>query len=109
MERSRDRPGTQILLSHFSRSQNFERRTAAMVKSPQHTVQIMETRARFDLKAALEDWRKQLEMQPGLTPDNRRELETHLRDSVTALQQRGLTEEESIILASRRVGQPQIL
>jgi hypothetical protein len=80
-----------------------------MVKSPQHTVQIMETRARFDLKAALEDWRKQLEMQPGLTPDNRRELETHLRDSVTALQQRGLTEEESIILASRRVGQPQIL
>lgn len=69
----------------------------------------METRSRFDLTAAFEDWRKQLAAQPGLTADNRRELELHLRDSIAALQQHGLTEEECFWLACRRVGQPQLL
>src|SRR5690242_8516983 len=69
----------------------------------------METRARFDLTAAFEGWRKQLADQPGLTGDNRRELEMHLRDSIASLQLRGLTEEESFWLATRRVGPPQQL
>jgi len=69
----------------------------------------METRTRFDLSAAVEEWRKQLASQPGLTADNRRELETHVRDSIATLQQRGLTEEESFWIACRRVGQPRQL
>ena len=77
-----------------------------MAESPQHLVQIMETRSRFDLKDAIEGWRNQLAAQPGLTPDNRRELETHLQDSIATLRRSGLTEEESFWLACRRVGQP---
>jgi hypothetical protein len=69
----------------------------------------METRTRFDLNAAVEDWRKQLMAQPGLTPDNRRELEGHLHDSIAALRQGGLADEESFWLARRRVGHPQFL
>jgi hypothetical protein len=69
----------------------------------------METRTRFDLSAAVEEWRKQLAGQPGLTADNRRELETHVQDSIATLQQRGLTEEESFWIACRRVGQPRRL
>ena len=80
-----------------------------MAKSPQYIVQIMETRTRFDLSGAIEGWRKQLAAQPGLTADNRRELEAHLQDSIATLRQSGLTEEESFWLACRRAGQPQQL
>jgi hypothetical protein len=64
---------------------------------------------RFDLNAALENWRVELAVQPGLSPDDRRELETHLRDTFAELKSRGLSEEESFWLARRRVGQPQKL
>jgi hypothetical protein len=80
-----------------------------MAESPQYIVQIMETRTRFDLGGAIEGWRKQLAAQPGLTPDNRRELETHLQDSIATLRKSGLTEEESFWVACRRAGQPQEL
>ena len=67
----------------------------------------MENQTRFDLNAAIESWRNELAAQPDLASDDRRELETHLRDAVTGLQQRGLNDEESFWLARRRVGQPQ--
>jgi hypothetical protein len=66
----------------------------------------MENQTRFDLNAALENWRTELAVQPGLSPDDRRELETHLRDTFAELKSRGLSEEESFWLARRRVGQP---
>ncbi len=69
----------------------------------------MENQTRFDLNAAVENWRQELAAQPPLTPDNRRELETHLRDSLAELKARGLSDEESFWLARRRVGQPQKL
>ncbi|HAO77849.1 MAG TPA: hypothetical protein DCQ92_02515 [Verrucomicrobia subdivision 3 bacterium] len=69
----------------------------------------METQTRFDLNAAIQNWQQELAAQPDLTPDVRRELETHLRDTVAELQRRGLKEEESFWLACRRVGQPQQL
>ena len=69
----------------------------------------METQTRFDLNAAIENWRQELAAQPDLTPDVRRELETHLRDTVAELQRRGLNDEESFWLARRRVGQPKQL
>ena len=80
-----------------------------MAESPQHPLQIMENQTRFDLNAAVENWRQELAAQPPLTPDNRRELETHLRDALAELKVRGLNDEESFWLARRRVGQPQRL
>jgi hypothetical protein len=67
----------------------------------------MENQTRFDLNAAVENWRNELAAQPNLASDNRRELETHLRDAIAGFQQRGLNDEESFWLASKRVGQPQ--
>src|SRR5260370_40097370 len=69
----------------------------------------METRTRFYLSAALQAWREELVAQPGLTPEEHRELETHLHDSVAGLRQRGLNDEDSFWLACRRVGHPQQL
>src|SRR5450432_1822374 len=67
----------------------------------------MENQTRFDLNAAVESWRNELAAQPNLASDDRRELETHLRDAIAGFQQRGLNDEESFWLARRRVGQPQ--
>src|SRR5260370_10345144 len=69
----------------------------------------METRTGFDLSAALQAWREELVAQPGLTPEEQRELETHLHASVAGLRQRGLNDEDSFWLACRRVGHPQQL
>jgi hypothetical protein len=69
----------------------------------------METQTRFDLNAAIGEWQQELAGQPDLTPVVRRELETHLRDTVAELQRRGLSDEESFWLARRRVGRPQQL
>ena len=80
-----------------------------MVEGAQHTLQIMETQTRFDLNAAIAAWQQELGSQPDLTPVVRRELETHLRDTVAELQGRGLNNEESFWLARRRVGQPRQL
>ena len=80
-----------------------------MAHRPQHPLQIMETQPRFDLNAAIADWQQELAAQPGLTPEVRRELETHLRDTISELQQRGLNNEESFWLARRRTGGPQQL
>jgi hypothetical protein len=63
----------------------------------------------FNLTAAIESWRSELVAQPNLASDDRRELETHLRDAIVGFQQRGLNDEESFWLARRRVGQlPQL-
>ena len=66
----------------------------------------METQTRYDLNAAIENWRAELAAQLGLTPEVRRELETHLRDTIAGFQRRGLNDEESFWLACKRVGQP---
>jgi hypothetical protein len=80
-----------------------------MADRPQHALQIMETQTRFDLNTAIVDWQQELAGQPNLTPIVRRELETHLRDTIAELQRRGLNGEESFWLARRRVGRPQQL
>ena len=69
----------------------------------------MENQTRFDLNAAVENWRNELAAQPNLASEDRRELETHLRDAIAGFQQRGLNDEESFWLARKRVGQPQKL
>ena len=80
-----------------------------MADRSQHPRQIMETQTRYNLNAAIENWRTELVAQAGLTPEVRCELETHLRDAIAGFQQRGLNDEESFWLARRRVGQPQKL
>lgn len=75
----------------------------------QKCLKFMATQICFDLNAALENWRNELGGQLQLTPDNQRELEKHLADSMVELRQRGLNEEESFWLARRRIGQPQQL
>ena len=69
----------------------------------------MENQTRFDLSAAIETWRQELAAQPNLATDDRRELETHLRDAIAGFQQRGLNDAESFWLARQRVGKPQQL
>jgi hypothetical protein len=80
-----------------------------MAHRSQHTLQTMETQTCFDLNAAIANWQQELARQPGLAPVVRRELETHLRDTVAELQGRGLNNEESFWLARRRAGRPQQL
>jgi hypothetical protein len=77
-----------------------------MAGRSQLPVQIMENQTRFDLNTAVENWRNELAAQPNLASDDRRELETQLRDAIAGFQQRGLNDEESFWLARRRVGQP---
>jgi hypothetical protein len=77
-----------------------------MAGRSQHLEQIMENQTRYDLNAAVENWRNELAAQPNLATDDRRELETHLRDAIAGFQQLGLNNEESFWLARHRVGQP---
>src|ERR1700733_6571266 len=65
----------------------------------------MENQTCFDLNAALENWRAELAAQPNFSADDRRELETHLRDTFAEMKVRGLSEEESFRLASKKLGQ----
>jgi hypothetical protein len=68
----------------------------------------MENQTRFDLNAAVENWRNELAAQPNLASDDRRELETHLRDAIAGFQQRGLNDKESFQLAREKIGQLQL-
>jgi hypothetical protein len=69
----------------------------------------LENQTRFELNAAIENWRQELAAQPNLASDDRRELEIHLRDAINEFKQRGLNDEEAFWLARRRIGQPQQL
>ena len=64
----------------------------------------METAIEFDLNTAVRLWREHLGQSPQLRPENLDELEAHLRDSMSALQGKGLSVEESFLIGARRVG-----
>jgi hypothetical protein len=65
----------------------------------------MESETPFDLEDAIRTWRDSLLQSSRLKAEELEELELHLRDSVGALQKRGLSEEESWIIAQTRLGQ----
>ena len=69
----------------------------------------MEDQTAFDLNLAIRLWRENLAQSPALRTENLNELESHLRDSVAALQTRGLATEEAFLVATRRLGQSQQL
>ena len=64
----------------------------------------MATAIEFDLNTALRLWRERLSESPQFRTENLDELESHLRDSMAALQGKGLSTEESFLIGTRRVG-----
>jgi hypothetical protein len=66
----------------------------------------METTTPFDLNTALRLWLERLGQSPQIKLENLRELESHVRDSVAQLETKGLSSEESFLIATHRVGSP---
>lgn len=58
----------------------------------------------FDLNRSIRQWRESLDQSPAFRRENLDELETHLRDSIANLEQRGLAADEALIIATKRVG-----
>lgn len=71
--------------------------------NPQHT---MESHARFDLTSAIARWTADLAARGNLGFGRIAELESHLRDSVDDLRRCGLDDEETFLIATRRLGSP---
>jgi len=69
----------------------------------------MATASQFDLNRALQLWLTQLGQSPQIKAENLTELESHVRDSVLQLQSKGLSSEESFLVATHRVGSPETL
>ncbi len=64
----------------------------------------METAAQFDLNNAIRAWRDEVASSPAVYPADADELETHLRDSITALEGKGLAAHEAFWVARSRLG-----
>ena len=64
----------------------------------------METTAAFDLNDALHGWRGKLAESSAISGESLNELESHLRDSIARLQATGLSDEETFLIASKRIG-----
>ena len=69
----------------------------------------MENISQFDLNRALQLWLARLGQSPQVKAENLTELESHVRDSVLQLQTKGLSSEESFLVATHRVGSPEKL
>lgn len=69
----------------------------------------METTAPFDLNRTIQRWRENLAQSPAFRHENLNELESHLRDSIVALQTSGLSAEEAFTIAVKRIGKQKSL
>lgn len=69
----------------------------------------METAAEFDLNKAIQAWRQKLSTCPAVRPADTDELEVHLRDSITALESKGLAPQEAFWVAAGRLGTAETL
>ena len=63
----------------------------------------MENRTNLDLNKRIEIWKSELSQNSKMMLDNIKELESHLRDEIHALQQLGLNTEESLLIAKKRI------
>lgn len=77
-----------------------------MAFSPSNPGKIMETPTKFDLSDSLAQWRAACAQSATLRPEDRAELEAHLRDSMAALRRQGLSEEEAFLIGTKRLGAP---
>src|SRR5690349_11044897 len=75
-----------------------------MAEGSQYDVQIMENQSRFDLNDALLRWRSDLAGQPGIAAEDIRELETHLRETFSDFQRRGLSDPDAFAKAREKLG-----
>lgn len=64
----------------------------------------MENPTAFDLNRAIKRWREDLAKCSSLRGETLDELESHLKDSVAILMDKGLSEEEAFLIAVRRCG-----
>jgi hypothetical protein len=64
----------------------------------------MEDRTKFDLEKSIEDWKSSLLRGNNMSLDNITELEVHLQDEISGLQNIGLSEEECFLVAKKRMG-----
>ena len=62
-----------------------------------------------DLNNQIAVWRQNLSRSEAFSPDNIEELEVNLRDSIAFLQSKGLAPDEAFLIASRRMGGPDVL
>ena len=73
------------------------------VRNP-NPIQFMESRTDLHLNQTLAAWRERFANE--LTDEQIRELETHLLEASTALQERGLSKAEAFLVAAHRLGRP---
>ncbi len=64
----------------------------------------MENRTKFNLTERLKIWKVELSHNSNMTRDNIDELESHLKDDMDELQKLGLSIEESMLIAQKRIG-----
>jgi len=64
----------------------------------------MENRTDFSIDKSINIWKSQLSKKSNFTGDNINELESHLLDEIQGLSEIGLNEEESFLVASKRIG-----
>ena len=69
----------------------------------------MESKSKFDLSDAIQKWRDALAQSAPLSEEDLNELEHHLHDSMAQLRLRQLSDEESFLIASRRLGSEDLL
>jgi hypothetical protein len=63
----------------------------------------------MQLDRQLAAWRESIVRAGTLTEDDVLELELHVRDTVQELSERGLSQEEALLVALRRIGDPSVL
>jgi hypothetical protein len=61
----------------------------------------MENQTEFDLNRAIQQWRAGLADSPAFRAENLDELESHLHDSIRALEAHGLSVEEAFLIATK--------
>ena len=64
----------------------------------------MENQTGFDLNRALLAWKAELASEPGVSVENVRELQAHLLENISALQRRGLNDQEAFLKARQQLG-----
>lgn len=69
----------------------------------------MENISEFNLNLALQHWLARLGESPQVKAENLKELESHVCDSMSQLEGKGLSSEESFLVATHRVGSPEKL
>ena len=68
----------------------------------------MENRTEFNLENNIQKWKAILTKKNNLTKSNIIELENHLIDLIDDLESKGLNEEESFIIAKKRIGKTEL-